>query len=322
MRSLSPIFNAICTCDIPILTKLAGGSVSRGLHLAIITAPYRPKGGKPTNPISRYVPKVDQPRFSESFTKSQLEQARTMHAQRLNIHKTKTVDLQAPEEVQPTDDFLEMENISPDVQEVTVFLDTLVPESSGASIGDLIMKSSKRTKSTDKPSRDTVPASERGKGLLCCWCEEPTYHKTSYPCWNSLLMGSICQHCSMSYHNSHPLKNSRFLPIPKCRVLHFEIPCGFCGLQVGPDWKFMQNEGLPTCSVDCRKNIKDNVVGARQQSIAQERKAGIQESWVRWQEQMPIKLFSTASLREYFKERFGLDTTAEGVIKARGNTVR
>lgn len=103
------------------------------------------------------------------------------------------------------------------------------------------------------------------------------------------------------------LSNSQYLPICKSQILHFEIPCRHCGSLSGPSWTWLVKRGLAVCSPQCHKGLLKGP-----QAILQKNSEPRQD-WVRFQDQMPDVLGTGAQARQYFKAKFGFDSSKEGL---------
>lgn len=77
---------------IPRLAEI-GGSVSRGILLAMVTAPYQPEEHKTQTRQTRPFPKSDRPCFCHHFTKWQLQKLREIHSQMSQERSLKQKDV-------------------------------------------------------------------------------------------------------------------------------------------------------------------------------------------------------------------------------------
>ncbi|KAJ5283161.1 hypothetical protein N7505_001141 [Penicillium chrysogenum] len=302
--------------DIPRLETI-GGSVSRGILLAMITSPSRPKDPNKT-PEPRIIPRDNPSLFSRKFTKLQLQEMRKLHTQKQaewdleHADSTKKLsegedgDLLREDEVSEGQEGVNLnEHVLELVTDPTAKR-TKTAKHSRKAEPPMATKDSREAGSpatafqpAKKRTNDTVPPDRRGKDRNCCWCKKPTYGKNTYPCWCEALQGSLCQQCSII------LSNSGYLPIFKHHILHLDIFCGFCGFLFGSGWKWEPSSGLPACSAKCHAGLKQK---SRRPEAGQQTQRGF-----RYQDTIPEKLPMTAKLREYFKNKFGIDTTREGL---------
>lgn len=262
-----------------------GGSVSRGILLAMITSPRRPIN---RTPISRIFPNNNSV-FSHRFTESQLQEMREIHNQKTvewnSEHTDSVKDHSEEEDLLQADEFLEDQKIVED--------------------GPTTDSSVRLSQPAKKRTKDTAPLERKGKDLHCHWCEMPTYGERTQPCWCELLQGSLCQQCSMI------LSNQSYLPICRSQISHLEIFCGFCDSLSGPNWRWVRGLGLPACSTQCSTGIRQHV---EKPEVAWKVNRGEpHQNWTKFQDQMPEKLPMSEDLRQYFKDEFGLDTSREGL---------
>lgn len=275
----------------------------------MITSPKRPKepNQKPQpRAFSRSNPSI----FSHKFTELQLQEMREIHNQKSLEWNSEHVD--STRNVYDKDDLLQADEVSENQEDVGLnklvieaFADPMAKYADLETVKDSLKPESSTTlaqpaKKAKKRTKDTAPPDRKGKDLKCCWCGMPTYGKTTQPCWNDILEGSLCQQCSMLLSNKH------HLPICRAQILHLDIPCGFCGSLYGPDWRWLGEFGLPACSDECSASIEHHA--KRPESRRQ-----VHHELYRFQDQVPEKLRMSEGLKQYFKDEFDLDTSREGL---------
>ncbi|KAJ6180016.1 hypothetical protein N7519_010477 [Penicillium mononematosum] len=303
--------------DIPRLETI-GGSVSRGgILLAMITSPSRPKEPNQT-PEPRIIPRDNPSLFSRKFTEFQLQEMRKLHTQKQaewdleHANSTKKLSEGEDGDLLREDEVSEgQEGVNLNEHVLGLITDSTPPRTKTAKDSrkaepPTTTKDSRKAGSpmaafqpAKKRTNDTVPPDRRGKDRNCCWCKKPTYGKNTYPCWCEALQGSLCQQCSII------LSHNDYLPIFKHHILHLDVFCGFCGSLFGPGWKWEPGSGLPACSAECHAGLKQK---SKRPEAGQQTQQGF-----RYQDTISEKLPMTAKLRQYFKNKFGIDTSREGL---------
>jgi hypothetical protein len=294
-----------------------GGTFTKGLLLAMCTAPACPENERP--PSER--PILSKNKFdSRLFTKKQLDEMRSIHKQ-----KRSEIYSRYPRTAIVTDimDVPETSSVSDDYEYETMqqnLLDRLSNQclsdegSVHSVIKDVLSVTVYETIASEVQSQLTKPPKRgRPKGLIpahikelresenCWWCDA-ILDKSR--CWNFDLQERLCHRCAMNALNSGRLQ------ILKKQIMELEIRCGCCKSLFGSQWTFTSATNLPTCSLRCQSMLLHN-----DKSEYPDRSDALPNSGeVRYQDQCTDHLFMRPPMVAYFKDVHDIDTSIVSLV--------
>ncbi|KAJ6035989.1 hypothetical protein N7540_000268 [Penicillium herquei] len=291
--------------DLDLIQEIGGSSVSRGILLAMCTAPKCPP--KYRGKAMERIPRKDSD-LHESFSPYQLEAMKDFH-KRLANRKDASMKPGAHENqgIDEDSDFLTSEEAGKDGQ--CDMLPMIAKEclTQSMTVEDHDPFTFNVPPRASKHAR--IPFDLRGKIQYCWWCTDSAHSATktgkeTFPSWNDELHQALCSSCAVHAHKE------KYLPIVRSRILHLEISCGHFGSVFGYGWQFSAKYQMMTCSPHCKKLLLQRQ-GIPQPADLRERarQSPAQDGKFRYQDRMLDKLRMSRPLVAYFKETFGLDTS-------------